>query len=412
MSVQGSLQQRYYGWTIVAALFVVLIFSSGLGFYNHAVMLQAVTAEKGLPITITSTAVSLFFLVSGLCGLFIADLLERVDVRWVVATGAVISAVALLLIGHVSTSLQLFMVYALFGLGFTASGLLPATTLVARWFTVKRAQALSIASTGLSVGGIVITPASAVLVAKLGITEACVIFALVYLFGVLPVALLVLRSWPEKAVPAASGAVAANTHDLSGVPFARAVRSRFFWGLSLAYVLVMMAQVGGIAHQYGLVQERLPVESATLALSILPMFSVVGRLLGGYLLGSWPILGFTFAMMLLQALALGLMAAGANEPVIMLGLALFGLSVGNLLMLQPLLIAEVFGLQSYSRIYAFSNFLTTLGVASGPAILGWAYTLGSEYVVPYGLASGAAGAAMVVFIVVSGGTRLPSDWRE
>ena len=33
-------------------------------------------------------------------------------------------------------------------------------------------------------------------------------------------------------------------------------------------------------------------------------------------------LGFTFAMMLLQALALGLMAAGANEPIIMLGLAL------------------------------------------------------------------------------------------
>lgn len=32
------------------------------------------------------------------------------------------------------------------------------TTVVTRWFAVKRAGALAIASTGLSVGGIVVTP--------------------------------------------------------------------------------------------------------------------------------------------------------------------------------------------------------------------------------------------------------------
>ena len=48
--------------------------------------------------------------------------------------------------------------YATFAVGFAASGLVPATTVVTRWFHVKRAVALSVASTGLSVGGIVITP--------------------------------------------------------------------------------------------------------------------------------------------------------------------------------------------------------------------------------------------------------------
>ena len=52
----------------------------------------------------------------------------------------------------------------------------------------------------------------------------------------------------------------------------------------------------------------------------------------------------------------------------MLGVALFfGATVGNLLMLQPLLLAEAFGVREYPRIY-LSQLLSTLGVAPGPAL--------------------------------------------
>ena len=33
--------QVYYGWKIVAAIFVLLTFTSGLSFYNHAIYLNA-----------------------------------------------------------------------------------------------------------------------------------------------------------------------------------------------------------------------------------------------------------------------------------------------------------------------------------------------------------------------------------
>jgi len=49
---------------------------------------------------------------------------------------------------------------------------------------------------------------------------------------------------------------------------------------------------------------------------------------------------------------------------------LFGLTVGNVLMLQPLLLVDAFGTREYARIYSVSQLLTALGVAGGPALVG------------------------------------------
>ena len=69
--------------------------------------------------------------------------------------------------------------------------------------------------------------------------------------------------------------------------------------------------------------------------------------------------------------ALTLMAHAYSERRILLASLFFGLCVGNLLMLQPLLIAEAFGVRHYARIYGSSQLVTTLGVAAGPIMLGF-----------------------------------------
>ena len=123
----------FYGWKVVGALFVMLAFSSGIGFYGHSIILQALARESGFDVGLASSAVSLFFLVAGLTGLIIAPLIERIDVRIVIAMGTILASVSLAMIGRVTTTAELFGVYVLFGIGWSGSGLLPATTLIARW---------------------------------------------------------------------------------------------------------------------------------------------------------------------------------------------------------------------------------------------------------------------------------------
>ena len=120
---------------------LLLVTGSGLAFYNLSVLLAALTTEKGFTLATASAAPSLFFLSGGLAGLGIALLIERFDIRISVIAGAGICACALIWIGRVSELWQLYAAFIVFGIGFSASGLLPSTTVVTRWFARRRAIA-------------------------------------------------------------------------------------------------------------------------------------------------------------------------------------------------------------------------------------------------------------------------------
>jgi len=382
---QDSVEVIFYGWKIVAALFVILAFTSGLGFYNHSVLLTALAGEEGFPIAVVSSAVAVFFLVSGFSGLVIGSLLERYDVRFIIAFGALLASVSLAAIGFVSEIWQLYLVYVIFGVGFSASGILPATTLVARWFHESRARALSLASTGLSIGGVILTPLSAAMVAENGVTAASPWLGLLYFVGVVPVCLFVLRSEPATLGLKADGGRNDSKVSpiLDGVKFADAIRQGYFWALSVAFLFVMLAQVGAIAHQYGIISRHLNTADVVYGIAVLPLFSIIGRLVGGFIIDMFSTSRFTICMMLLQSASLALMAFAGNVVVLIFGLAVFGITVGNLLMLQPLLLAEVYGLVHYSRIFAWSNLVTIFGLAAGPALMGYLTVFDATYTLSF-----------------------------
>lgn len=414
----------YYGWKIVFAIMAQLTFTSGLSFYNHAIYLNALATNPNFDVQMASVAVSLFFLSGGITGLGVAKWVQEYDPRICICVGAVISCLALSSLAFVQQPWQLYLAFVFFGVGFSASSLIPATTLVTRWFRRRRAMALSIASTGLSLGGVVLTPLCVLLVDSLGFGVSAPLMGLLYIVGVIPIACIWLRPSPESMGLLADGEVPANAspaavpadsaksvapHDSAndGLSFKQARGTRFFWGVSIAYIFLMMAQVGGIAHQYGLARELLTDAQTAIAVAILPVASIVGRLIGGWVVDNLSIRLFAIGMMVLQALSLSLLALGVNVLTLCLGLALFGATVGNLLMLQPLLIAEAFGIREYARIFAVANLMSSWGTAAGPAVLGYAFAINASlYSLPYWIAAAAGAAGLILFLC---GGKLRSD---
>jgi fucose permease len=80
------------------------------------------------------------------------------------------------------------------------------------------------------------------------------------------------------------------------IAFAEARRSRYFYAVSVAYLFVLGAQVGAIAHFYRLASTRVGVAAAALALSVLAGSSTVGRLAGGWIMLKVPALRFALAL--------------------------------------------------------------------------------------------------------------------
>ncbi|HEX5477472.1 MAG TPA: hypothetical protein VFX09_06425, partial [Burkholderiales bacterium] len=232
---------------------------------------------------------------------------------------------------------------------------------------------------------------------------------LVFFAGVVPATLLLVRANPGSMGLMPDGARRPEG-DLSaratpGVSFSVARRSRFFIGITASYVFALGAQVGAIAHVFRLASTRSDAGTATVVVALLASASMAGRLGGGWLLlRAASARGFALALVLVQAAALVFLALATTKAMLYGGAVLFGLSVGNVLMMQPLLLAEAFGTRDYGRIYSTSQFVTVLGVASGPALIGLLYEASGGYTAAY---LAAAGASLVGFAILlaSGGAR-------
>ena len=360
----------FYGWKIVAAVFATLMVTAGLGFYNVAVILVAARTELGASVSAVSFGPALFFGISGIAGYALSKWMDDVDLRWFYLAGAITGAAALLGLRWVDSVATLYVFFVLFGVGFALAGLVPGITLVARWFTVRRSIALSVASTGLSMGGIVITPFASTLIDQRDLGGAGPIMAIAWLIGVMAPA-AILRSFPaDKGLQPDGAAAPVGTVEVDGATFAAAKRTRLFQFLAAVYALVFLAQVGGLAHLANLGAERVDRATGAAAISLLALSSIIGRLIGGVVVTKIPARELSGVLILVQAAALVLLAFANGRSGILVASALFGLSVGNLLMLQPLLLVEAFGVRNYSQIYAYSQLIATIGVAAGPFLIG------------------------------------------
>ena len=400
----------YYGWYVVAALFVMLTVASGLAFYNLSLYMNALVAAHGYALGSVSGAIAVFFVASGLAGMGAARLLQQRDPRWTIAVGGVVGALALLLLGRATAVWQLYAVYAVFGVGHAFAALVPATTLVTRWFVTRRSVALSVASTGLSVGGILLTPASAALIGRTGLEAAAPVLAAAWFLGIVPVTLLVVRA-PPAVLPAVEAGVAGNAGG-DGWSYARAVRSRFFVLLTGAWILCMAAQVGGIAHLFNLAATRVDAATGATAVSLMASASIVGRFLGGWAITRVDTRAFALACLVSQASATAAFALAGTRTGLLAGALLFGSTVGNLLMLQPLLIAEAFGVRDYGRIFSFAQLVTTCGIAAGPVALGLLFDATGGYGLPFAVAACASATAFVAVLLAGptpGPARAPAD---
>jgi len=333
-------------------------------------------------------------LVGGVGGIAIARLMNVVSIRVMMIGGALIGGASLAMASQVESLGEIYLWFALFGLGNCAVSIVVSTTLITRWFPgSNRSIALSVASTGLSFGGIVITPLSAWVIDQYGYTQSMQWFGAGFFLFILPVVLLIIRNPPTME---ADSLHARQT--LAGWSYKDALQSRFFWMVSVAFVFCMGAQVGGISHLFNRTETTFGLGTAALAIQVLTLASITGRLLGGWIVMYLPIRGFTIGCAVLQGFGLGIIGIADSTTLLLIGAGCFGAALGNLLMLHPLWLAEVFGNKDYPRIFALSNAISVIGVASGPFVLGFVHD-GFDYSASYLTASSLALFAVSIFVL-------------
>ena len=380
--MQEPKSQFFFGWWVLIAIGYSLFVGAGMIFYAMSVLLDGFVAATDFSVAQISGANTVFLVVAGLAGIVVGELIARYDARYCITGGTLFIAVIYYFLPAANSLPAIYLVYAALGIGYAMTALVPATTLVARWFVRRRALAIALTQSGLSLGGIIVTPMLARALELDGLDGLRTPWTMAIILFNIPLALLLVRPDPQSMGLAPDGdeqnADEANTPQ-AGMSAAQALRGRYFKLLALASLLALMAQVGTIAHVFTWGVERANAATAAITLALLAFCSLTGRLICGAVLDRLNLFVFVLIMYALQALAMfGMAFVDGIVPVLALT-AFFGFTVGNVLMSQPLLVAAAFGLHDFPRILSVQQLVMNGGVASGPIVIGLIYDFGGGY---------------------------------
>jgi MFS family permease len=165
-----------------------------------------------------------------------------------------------------------------------------------------------------------------------------------------------------------------------------AMRTRAFWALVAGFTLALAAQTAVLINQQTFLSEadRLgSLSAAALAVTTTTVGSIVARLAMGQVADGLDKRWVAVGLFALQGSAIALYTVvGATWSIYAVAL-LFGFTVGNVYMMQSLLVGELFGITSFATVYSVIGLAGNLGSAAGMVFIGWARDATDGYTVPF-----------------------------
>ena len=380
-------RQAFFGWHVVGAAFVSAVFAWGISFYGPPIFLQVLHASHGWAISVISAAISVHFLFGAAVVANLAVLHRRFGIVVVTRAGGLLTALGLLGWAFAREPWQLFLAAPVSGSGWAMTSGAALNAMVAPWFVRRRPAALSMAFNGASMGGVLFSPLWVALIVRLGFpTTAVVVAAAVTLvlwilagryFGRSPAAMGLApdgdaTDLPEPAVRTRSRVAA--------VPLSRPWRDWRFVTLAGAAALGLFAQIGLVTQLFSVLVPTPGEAGAGVTMGAATACAIGGRLLLGLMMPPGADRRIVAAgNVALQAMgSVILLCAGSSVPLLLLGCGLFGLGLGNVTSLPPLIAQAEFNPTDVSRVVALVTAISQAGYAFAPAIFGLLRDLGSS----------------------------------
>lgn len=377
----------FFGWKVVATAFAVAVFGWAFGFYIPSVLLHLLNERHGWSLSLISAAMSWHYLLSAALIVFSAEIHHRFGLWRVTTVGAALLALGAVGWASADEAWQLFVAAIPSGAGWAATSAAAVNAMVMPWFRAKRAAALSLAFNGASVGGVVMVPLFIWLEQAIGLIPAMALLGGVGAAVIGGLAIAYLRPTPESLGVLPDGAVApvgASPPDVAGAPLPRSrlLRDPRFVTLTFGFALGLFAQVGLISHLVTLLAASVVTATAGLMVSAMTIMAVIGRTVLGFTIGGADPRLLTAANLLLQVVGVALLASFTHPAMLLAGCILFGLGVGNLVSLLPLVVHAEFEPVDASRVVALATAVNQATFSFAPGLLGFLRDAGGDYVWP------------------------------
>jgi cyanate permease len=378
---------RFFGWSVAWSAFTIAVFAWGIGFYGPSVFLQSLHESRDWPISQISMAITAHFLLSAIVIAYLPEIHLRIGIAKTTFLGAALTAAGLILWSNSREPWQLFVAAIPSGAGWAMTSGAALNAIVAKWFDRDRPMAIALAFNGASVGGVLFVPMWIYLIRSIGFPAAALLVGACMVAVVAYLCASFLAKSPDDMGLAPDGGA---PHQAAPKPKPRRsraeiVRTSGFITISAAFSLGLFAQIGLLAHLVADLTLEVGVQQAGLLVSLATICAVIGRFLTGRLIGEHDrrfAAALNFAVQIAGVL---LLIFSRGWPGLALGCVLFGLGIGNLTSLPPLIVQKEFDRADVVTAVALIVAINQGVFAFAPAIIGALRDTTSNYQLPFAL---------------------------
>ena len=359
-------------WIVASLSLVILGVSFGAAWIG-VVALKPIAAETGGARSVPALATALAWFGSGIGGIAMGYVADRIGVRWTVTFGVTMMGLGLAISSQAQALLgpawALYIGHGLFmGLLGNAGLNAPLYVYVSRWFDRRRGSALALIASGQYISGAIWPPIFEYTVATYGWRSTMLTFGIFEVAIVVPIALLVLKKPPEVAPPPAAAPGAARPSVLGWPP------NLVFAMMSVASLCCCVPMAMPQTHLVALCSDLgiKPTHGAAM-LSMLLAIAFLSRQMWGWIsdrIGGLltVLIGSAWQFCTIAAIALT-----QDEVGLFTVTAIFGLGFSGIIPAYVLAVRELFPAHEAGWRVPVLLCLTAFGMASGGWFAGMLY---------------------------------------
>lgn len=336
--------------------------------------------QKSWSKTSVSGASAMMSMEAAVIGPILGWFLDKFGAQGVIKIGVLMFGTGFILLSMIDSLGQFYGAVVVIAIGASMAGYFPLNVGVIQWFEKKRARALSIVGLGLALGGMFV-PIIAWSIQYFGWRQTAFACGVIAILVGYPLASIFKRR-PEDFGMYVDG-IAPAPKDKTDVDLKdfrpereftarQALRTKAFWLLSIGHALALVVVTAVNTHAINHMRISLDytIGHASVFITLMTLFQVIGVLLGGYLGDKFEKRRVASICMLMHAGGLLMLTYATGAAMLVVFAVAHGLAWGIRGPFMQAIRADYFGRRSIGMILGLSAMLVAAGQITGPLLAG------------------------------------------
>jgi len=391
----------FYGWWMAITAAILNTITGGTFIYGFTTFFNPIRSTFGWSAAITSIAFTLRGLETGLLDPLVGYMVDRFGPRGLILGGWFVAGLGFILMSRINSLWTFYAAFVVIAAGFSFGTFVVFNAAIANWFFKKRSRAITLIYVGFGLSGIIV-PLVAWSINHFGWRDTAIyIGILLWLVGI-PLS-FVMRHKPEQYGYLPDGEVYDELEEQSGpsniksstdiklvspnspaeeFTAKKALKSRSFWLLSLAYFFQFIASSAVTVHIVPYLEsESVPTAIAAIAVTGMTIGSLIGRVGFGFL-GDYHqkryLISIAFALQAFGVFIFSFIDEGKVWLLIPF-LITYGAGFGGPIVLRAGIVADYFSTNNFGTIFGWVALIGMLGGMASPVVAGWIFDATGGY---------------------------------